>query len=299
MLGKLTRVIRYNRDLRRGRNDFVFVDRDEKSRENRVNLNYWKGGGEGKANYGDMLSPVVVSFMLQRRGLTLDSPAQGVKHLYAIGSILFWGTWQDMTVWGSGFLKDPYPTRALRRRFRILHHLRHKVDVRCVRGPRTARVLRSLWIRCPAVYGDPALLLPRFYTPREQPARAYNLIGNHVNRAWALEQENAVDILTDDWRTTTDQICAARRNVSSSLHGIIVSEAYGIPAVLLRPEEENARPNTDLFKFDDYYHGTGRAQYPVARSVEEALAVEPPPLPNLAPLQEGLLRAFPYDLWKR
>jgi pyruvyltransferase len=86
------------------------------------------------------------------------------------------------------------------------------------------------------------------------------------------------------------------RVISSSLHGIILAESYGIPAVLFLPEA--TRGNLTLFKYQDYYYGTHRTEFPVARTIEEALAVTPCPVPDLTQQREALLQAFPADLWK-
>lgn len=54
----------------------------------------------------------------------------------------------------------------------------------------------------------------------------------------------------------------------------------------------------NLFKYRDYYYSTGRFEIPVARSVDEALTMTPPSVPELTKLQDSLLRVFPVDLWK-
>jgi len=301
LIGSIRRFFRNTRRLRRHRNDHLLHSSEAKSRANRVNLSYWKSGGyrkQGVENFGDMLSPVVVEWMLERRGIDPDKPVRGTRHLYSLGSILFWkGSWQDMTVWGSGCLHHPYPTRGMLWKYRIMHRLRHRIDARAVRGPLTRGVFRQLWLKCPEVYGDPAILLPLFYRPAVSDVREYNVIPHHSNRDSIMKHPNAVDVLTPDWKKTVDAICSAKLNVTSSLHGIIVSEAYGIPAVLLAPGSGEAKPSLNLFKFDDYYRSTGRDSYPVAKSIGEALETPPPPLPNLKALQDGLIRAFPYDLW--
>lgn len=79
--------------------------------------------------------------------------------------------------------------------------------------------------------------------------------------------------------------------LSSSLHGIILAETYGIPAIMLKSP-------LDTFKFRDYYYSTGRFDFPIANTVEEALKMEPPALPNLDNLRQGLIDSFPYDIWK-
>ena len=53
-----------------------------------------------------------------------------------------------------------------------------------------------------------------------------------------------------------------------------------------------------MFKYNDYYYSTGRFEYPIARTVEEALKMKPAPLPDLSELRNNILEAFPYDLWE-
>ncbi len=74
----------------------------------------------------------------------------------------------------------------------------------------------------------------------------------------------------------------------------IIAEAYGIPAILLCEDLDNE----DLFKYYDYYFSTNRYNVKVARTIEEAVTMEPMELPNnLEKLKEGLIDSFPYDLW--
>lgn len=86
------------------------------------------------------------------------------------------------------------------------------------------------------------------------------------------------------WRKVIDQITKCRRIISTSLHGLIVAEAYGIPAVWL----SDKIPHT---KYQDYYLSTGREVLP-ANTLEEALKALPPPLPSFD--LEPLIKAFPY-----
>ena len=53
-----------------------------------------------------------------------------------------------------------------------------------------------------------------------------------------------------------------------------------------------------MLKYDDYYMSTNRNEYPVAKSIEEAIHIEPLELPNLKLLQDRLIRSFPADVWK-
>ncbi|WP_346793949.1 polysaccharide pyruvyl transferase family protein, partial [Klebsiella pneumoniae] len=51
----------------------------------------------------------------------------------------------------------------------------------------------------------------------------------------------------------TKEIVNSKFVISGSLHGIIIAEAYGIPAIFLDNNSGESR-----FKYDDYYFGSGR-----------------------------------------
>ncbi|MGP0921592.1 polysaccharide pyruvyl transferase family protein, partial [Serratia sp. CY81166] len=73
---------------------------------------------------------------------------------------------------------------------------------------------------------------------------------------------------------------------------LVLLAVCGIPAIFLDGESGES-----MFKYDDYYQGTGRDYYPVAKSVDEAFKLkhaEPIDMNSLVP---KLFQAFPYDLW--
>lgn len=80
--------------------------------------------------------------------------------------------------------------------------------------------------------------------------------------------------------------------ISSSLHGIILAESYGVPAIFI-----NEDMNDELFKFYDWYFSTGRKNVVMATSISEALNITPMELPDLAEMRNNLLKCFPYDLF--
>ena len=84
-----------------------------------------------------------------------------------------------------------------------------------------------------------------------------------------------------------------RKVVSSSLHGIILAEAYGIPAVFLSEGRSE-----EILKYYDWYFSTGRSNVRMANTLVEALDMEPMEVPDLSKMQESIMEAFPYDLWE-
>ena len=123
-----------------------------KADRNKVNLEYWNFN----ENLGDLLAPVVTQWMLHRLGLDLYREAAKPCHLMTIGSVLGLGVF-DAVIWGSGVNSFAHVGRVTTQKgYR-------KLDIRAVRGPVTAQVLRENGYTCPQIYGDPAILLPLIY----------------------------------------------------------------------------------------------------------------------------------------
>lgn len=246
---------------------------------NLVKLISWKPGN-GSLNFGDMLSKVVVSKILSDLGRSLDDEVKISRRLLAIGSIMHFASSDDV-VWGSG-VNGTIPND-----FYNFENL----DVRSVRGPLTAEFLHRKNISVPDVYGDPALLLPRLFPNRfsRTNRRSYVIVPNLHDLEIVREWPNVVSPLSG-WNRCITTILEANLVIASSLHGIIVAEAYGIPARMLRVSQAEA-----LLKYQDYYEGTGRNKWQFAKNVQEALAMggmEPAKFDS-----NKILNAFPMDLW--
>lgn len=249
-----------------------------------LHLCYWQG--YSYTNFGDYLSKVVVERMInQPVSIYQKTKTKDVRKLLAIGSIVSLADDNDV-VWGSG-IKGGGSLSLNKYRFKTL-------DVRAVRGPITRNFLKKNFnINCPEVYGDPALLLPvlfpEFKRPKN-PAYEYVIIPHYSELSlFPTNQPNVISTL-DPWDTVVRKILNSKFVISSSLHGVIVAEAFGIPARLLR---NTARE--PLLKFKDYYLGTQRPHFKIARSIEEALQMggEPPMMCDLKKLYES----FPFEFW--
>lgn len=256
----------------------------EHSKRNVVNIEYWKR----EENLGDMLAPVICQWMLERKGIATDKKINKTRHLLTLGSILGTKGQFDATVWGSGV----HTMKSCAAVFRRSHY--RKFDVRSVRGPLTRSALLAAKYDCPAIYGDPAILLPLIF-PCSGVEKKYDtsLVLHHSQQSASYHDIHEITILTSDYHYFINEICASNRIISSSLHGIILAESYGIPAVFVCQGVEN-----EIMKFYDWYFSTGRMNVKVAQSLEEALEMEPMPLPDLTNMRKQLMDVFPYDLWE-
>ncbi|MCW4384768.1 polysaccharide pyruvyl transferase family protein [Salinibacterium sp. SYSU T00001] len=235
-------------------------------------------------NFGDLLGPMIVA----RLAAGLPRPPEPDRRLVAVGSILHFAAPGDV-VWGTGVNPKGELDAAVLR----------TLDVRAVRGPRTAQLLReSYGLEVPSVYGDPGLLLPNVFPElSEAPSRtrrAVTVIPNLNDLAprstlpasWRGHVVNPRSNVTTILRRIRDSSLV----VGSSLHAVIVAESMGIPARAV------ATPHEDPFKYEDYYLGTGRdPKGLLASSVEEALDLGGAPPLNWD--SRPLLDAFPRELW--
>ena len=255
----------------------------KKSVKNHINLEWWNG----KVNLGDYLAVVVCDWMLKRYNLSFDKKTKKTIHLSTIGSIIGFGNY-DAVIWGSGILGTGSISVLIKRRLFV------KYDIRAVRGPITGDILLSCGYNVGSVYGDPAVLMPLIYKgSKAKKIYKYSLIRHYISSDNKnINNCHEILIQTNDYKFFIDEILKSECVISSSLHGIILAEAYGVPAIFLNDI------NNDEMKYFDWYFSTGRRTVKIAESIDEALKMEPMELPDLRNMQKNLLDSFPYDLWK-
>jgi pyruvyltransferase len=234
-----------------------------------VGLYYWSPSDHrGEENFGDYLSRVIVERVVQEHYEkyigAIKYGVEGVENrLLAIGSILHHARDHE-TIWGSGV-----NGKSLGQRLEA-----SDLDVRRVRGPLTRRFLLRHNISCPPTYGEPGLLISEFFgkTRSEETKFPFSLVLN-LNDMLLYEEEEY--IIYPNWSLdrVIERIQASELVISTSLHGLVIAEAFGIPARHLLSFAE------PTFKYIDYYEGTGRADVRFAHTLDEALdlgGVAPP-----------------------
>ena len=249
-----------------------------------VKHNYYTG----VKNLGDMLSPLILDSMLDWNSI-YDESKEDIN-LITLGSILAADFFRgDAVVWGTGI---HYFEDACRL---AVNYPQRKLDIRAVRGPITRKVLEHAGYECPHIYGDPAILMPIVYPHSLSDKRnKTTIIYKWKDRDKNVSDEMMkINVGEDDYKKAIEKICNSSLVISASLHGIILAESYGVPAVWLLEEKCD-----EILKYYDWYYSTGRYDVKSAKSIEEALLIEPMRLPNLEDMRKKLMYAFPFDIYK-
>ena len=226
----------------------LFLDAGPRPEESGLVPTQW---WDAKPNFGDVLGPLIVQSLTGRPAINVRSFPSEDPGLFTVGSIAAHLERPGARIWGSGLIGGLSPTKVA--------HLAERAprEVHAVRGRLTREALgRDLGWSVPEVYGDPALLLPRWYTPRPSShTRDRIALVPHYMHLDLLPPQLPDDVVVVDVRQgpeeVVDQIASARACISSSLHGLVVAQAYEVPWTWLRIGEKKL--HGDTFKFEDFF----------------------------------------------
>lgn len=198
-------------------------------------------------NFGDIINPYVIE------GLTGIPPkfANGAGRLIAIGSIIKFAKRGDK-VWGAGAPSQNQPINP-----EAVYH--------AVRGPLTRDLVLQAGADAPEVYGDAAWFLPRIYAPKIAKTHKLGLILHSVHMEAAPPVDPDVRIIDirrvgpSEIEAFIDEMLSCEALLSTSLHGVIVAHAYGIPVRWCMASDSPRQIHGDGTKFEDYFQSVGRS----------------------------------------
>lgn len=203
------------------------------------------------SNLGDSMNVFLAKYLVKKNQFSCihqhqQSPT-GVEYI-VIGSILQWASSKTI-VWGAGFISESS---------KVKQSPKH---ICAVRGPLTHKLLSDQGIDCPTVYGDPALLYPKFFKPNMKKEFELGIVPHYIDRKVDLVNKfrNIKGITVIDVQKNVDsvvsQICMCKKIASSCLHGIICADSYGVPSTWVKFSDKVIGQG---FKFRDYFASVGR-----------------------------------------
>ncbi|HMS97084.1 MAG: polysaccharide pyruvyl transferase family protein [Tabrizicola sp.] len=241
-------------------------------------------------NFGDWVTPYLFEKLTGSEAIHCKAQhlLPGATTLFGCGSVLRHIVTPDVAiVWGSGIIDR---ADTFERPLRTLS----------VRGPRTRARMLELGYDCPEAYGDPALMLPSVYLPKAGKTHELGVIPHFVDlpsiKQASLPQGWKLIDVTQNLEKVVDDIASCDRTVSSSLHGQIVSHAYGVPSAWVAAD---AALHGDGVKFADYFESLGIMDAAPPPSWSDLRADNLSAFdfhhPDVAPLRDQLQNSCPFQ----
>lgn len=252
-------------------------------------------------NFGDELTSDIIE-RLFNRNVEVHNEIDTKFDMLGVGSLIHF--FNDITnyrtyVWGSGLIDDS------------ISSVNNNFIFKACRGRSTLSKLSRRYQNIPL--GDPGLLCNLIYKNEVKKTDKIGVIP-HL-RDWDSHFLNDIikkhpDIfqvisVAQTPEDVADQIKSCRLILSSSLHGLIVSDSFGIPNIHLRLSDNLKSPNHlrgGEYKFRDYYSGVDREyknfdpRYRSLLDLEgyERIIKDYRPIKDLEKIQRNLIKSFPY-----
>ena len=265
-----------------------------------IPLFYWseiKFIFRNRENYGDLLSKYLVEKISGKPVKFVQPKKQpwykmNKTNFLAVGSILHHAT-EHSIVWGSGIIDHDQEIA--------------EADFRTVRGPKTRDFLLKLGYNCPEVYGDPALLLPKYYHPQVEKRYKIGVVPHYHDYKTAVAffgdkpGIKVIDLLTVNVEEVTRQILSCENIISSSLHGLIVAHAYQIPVLWVKFSDKifgNGIKYVDYFEslklpvYEAEFIETGKTVEELIELMQEKILLPEPQ--QIEKIQKDLLESCPF-----
>jgi pyruvyltransferase len=197
-------------------------------------------------NVGDILNVELIEHYTHKK--VLYPPLIGkFKHLLAVGSVLDQMT-ENTIVLGSGLISPQKIT-----------NIQQLGDIRALRGELSKKLLEDKFnIELNIKLGDFALLFPKIYNPIVQTEYEFGLVLHYVDENHKIKDlvsklGGKVISVKQRPHCFIDELVMCKKIISSSMHGLILSDAYNIPNKRIKLSDNVFGGD---FKFNDYYSTT-------------------------------------------
>lgn len=204
-------------------------------------------------NFGDVIAKDIVTFFTDAK-VKWQRPQDAKwyhfpKKIYlTVGSIVKQSN-RFCDIWGAGIKERNF-------------HIKGVNSIHAVRGPQTRNELINRGYHVPEIYGDPALLMPLIH-PINAKGDDIGIIPHYVDYRQVLScgtMPSNIKIidLTNSVNVILNNINSCNKIFSSSLHGLIVSHAYGVPCLQV---VFSNRISGDGVKYLDYFESVELGAY--------------------------------------
>jgi pyruvyltransferase len=254
-----------------------------------LKLYWWRFEYPDRLNFGDEITPWLIERLWGRRCIW-SPPSQ--CELAGTGSIIEilqeLSDGNQVNVWGSGFIKLGTPNKLDNL---VFHAVRGELS--------SERVGRKGKL----TLGDPGLLAS-IALPKNLKAKKYDLglVPHYIDQEHPaiieLSKTRSCKVINvlDTPEKVLSEISSCSLVLSSSMHGLIISDSYSIPNYWI---SLNALTGGE-YKFNDYYSLYGEKP-PLLNTMEalssdkiEELISKYNEKPIIQDIQKGLINAFPY-----
>nr|QBK89378.1 MAG: polysaccharide pyruvyl transferase [Mimivirus LCMiAC02] len=203
----------------------------------KINFYYYNG----EYNFGDLITPYFLEKFCKKEDFKYNFKNYNEPKIISCGSIMKLCN-NKTIVYGSGI--------------RDIDQNINKGIIKIVRGPLTKKRLLKIGCYCPPIYGDPGLLLPLYYNPKIKKKYKLGIIPHYIhydkiNEIYKNEESIIIiNLINKNIEEVINQILSCECTISSSLHGLIVSDAYNIPNKWIQFDNKIYGDNT---KYYDYF----------------------------------------------
>ena len=212
-----------------------------------ISLHYF----DKEINVGDILNPYLIEKIFNKKVIKRQKGYS--PHVLAIGSVMHDAN-ENSYIWGSGFISKTDLPKEL-----------DANKIKAVRGKESVKALKEYYnISIPNIaLGDPAVLMPLYYKSKAVNKKYKVGIVPHyidIEKIPLIIRNNEhikiIDVQQDP-EDFIDDISECDAILSSSLHGLILADAYHIPNKWIVLSD---RLIGGSFKFTDYYSTTTNPQ---------------------------------------
>jgi pyruvyltransferase len=226
--------------------DFIYNNFNEFIYPRDLNINYKFYYYNKELNFGDLITPYINNKYCKNSMITYVEDSYTGTKIISTGSIIRLCN-NNTIVYGSG-----------------IRDINQKVNnglIISVRGPLTFNNYNKQHKLIHCAYGDPGLLMPLFYNPpiinksHELGIIPHYIDYKNVVSMYKNDKVLIINLLDDNIENVINQILNCKNIISSSLHGLIVSDAYKIPNLWIKYDNKIKGDDT---KFHDYFKSVNK-----------------------------------------